>query len=390
MRILACLFALGSLTFTHVAFSETLEDYLVAPYTLRTDDGDILLKFHLNKSKLLKINYALPGESIDKEEVDFEEFSHESVNSISFGNQGCGEKIRFRITDKNSSNESIKGIVPSFPCPNSFLEEDVVFGFITDTQMNVMGRLSKLSKMISEKNIQDYSFIVNAGDVIQKGGNHDHWVEFFEASRPFLEKTPFISAVGNHAYYQDDSITEVPKYFQQYLRWDGATDFGGVSIDFNKFQLIVYNSTTHKLSLLASRQQLKWLESELIKAEKKNIPAIFVAHYPPFSSTGFNKGDKAQDMRDRVVPLLEKHRVKLVLSGHTHIYERSFKNGIHYVTGGPAGGLHPLFKVKNNPYSVLTNRRESTFSRVKVGFKRIEFITWNSQGKEIDKFEIPL
>ncbi len=373
-----------------VSSGEPINDYLVAPYTLRTDEGNVLLKFHLNEETALKINYALPGESIDKEESEFENYKHEEVNEINFGNQGCGEKIRFRIVSKSHTDKPIKGVVPSFPCPNSFLEEDVVFGFITDTQMNLMGRLSKVSKMVKDKNVKDYSFIVNAGDVIQKGGDHKDWIEFFEASRPFLEQTTLISAVGNHAYYQDSSNTEVPEYFRQYLRWSGANEFGGVSIDFQKFQLIVYNSITHKMSVLASHQQMRWLENELIKTSNKNIPAIFVAHYPPFSSSGFHKSSKAKEMREKVVPLLEKYGVRLVLTGHTHIYERSYKNGIHYVTGGPAGGLHPLYKVNNNPYSVFSRRRESTFSRIKVGFKRIEMVTWNINGKEIDKIEIPL
>ncbi len=365
-------------------------EFLIQPYTLRTDDGKIKLKFHLKEPRTLKINYALPGENMDKEEFDFEDYESEDVNTISFGNQGCGEKIRYRIVNKDLPDQEIKGTVPTYPCPNSFLEEDFVFGFLTDTQMNMRGRLSKVAEMIAKKDASQFSFIVNAGDVIQKGGAHNDWVGFFEASRPFLEKTPFIAAVGNHAYYKDNSTTEVPEYFRKYLRWEGANDFGGVSFNFDKFQLVVYNSVTHKMSLLANRRQQEWLEKELKFAQGQNRPVIFVAHYPPFSSSGFHKSDRAATMRNEVVPLLEKYKVKLALLGHTHIYERSFKDGVHYVVGGPAGGMYPFYRVKINPYTVVSKIKETTFSRIKVGTKRIELVTWNIDGQEIDKLEIPL
>ena len=47
------------------------------------------------------------------------------------------------------------------------------------------------------------------------------------------------------------------------------------------------------------------------------------------------------------MPLFEGLGVQLVLSGHTHLYERSVKDGVNYLVGGPAGGPLGIFGGKN-------------------------------------------
>ena len=85
-------------------------------------------------------------------------------------------------------------------------------------------------------------------------------------------------------------------------------------------------------------------------------------------------------------PLFEKHGVHLVLTGHAHIYERSLKNGVHYVVGGPAGGLSGLFGV-DNPYSVIT-ADTPTISQFTADRDRLRMITTDPDGREIDSLTI--
>jgi hypothetical protein len=80
-------------------------------------------------------------------------------------------------------------------------------------------------------------------------------------------------------------------------------------------------------------QQTAWLDADLSKNE---LPwTVVYSHVPPFSSG--EHGDNSTFKR-LFVPILEKHRVALVLSGHEHNYER-FKpiDGIHYVVTGGGG-----------------------------------------------------
>ena len=77
---------------------------------------------------------------------------------------------------------------------------------------------------------------------------------------------------------------------------------------------------------------LAWLENDLASTSKEWIIAFW--HFPPYS-----KGSHDSDangalvrMRKFAAPLLESYGVDLVLSGHSHSYERSFLIDGHYDT----------------------------------------------------------
>jgi hypothetical protein len=69
---------------------------------------------------------------------------------------------------------------------------------------------------------------------------------------------------------------------------------------------------------------LEWLENDLAATAKDWIVAYW--HHPPYSWGTHNSDYETEliEMRRYVLPLLESHGVDLVLSGHSHNYERSF------------------------------------------------------------------
>jgi predicted phosphodiesterase len=78
----------------------------------------------------------------------------------------------------------------------------------------------------------------------------------------------------------------------------------------------------------------KWLKKDLANVTKPWIIAAF--HHPPYSDGG-HKSDNPMDswgrmerIRENIVPILEEHGVDLVLSGHSHGYERSGLMHRHY------------------------------------------------------------
>ena len=85
--------------------------------------------------------------------------------------------------------------------------------------------------------------------------------------------------------------------------------------------------------------QAAWLDADLTANQ---LPwTIVYWHKPPFSS-GEHGSDGAT--RAQFVPILEKHKVPLVLNGHDHDYERTTpQNGVTYVvTGGGGVGVRPV------------------------------------------------
>lgn len=89
----------------------------------------------------------------------------------------------------------------------------------------------------------------------------------------------------------------------------------------------------------------KWLERDLQNNKQKWTVAYF--HHPPYSKGSHNSDWEIEliDMRNHIVPLLEKYGVDLVLSGHSHNNERSYLIHKHY---GNANTFTNEMKVSNN------------------------------------------
>ncbi|MEM7311441.1 MAG: metallophosphoesterase family protein [Planctomycetota bacterium] len=86
-----------------------------------------------------------------------------------------------------------------------------------------------------------------------------------------------------------------------------------------------------------------WLESDLLATDQDWIVAFW--HHPPYSKGSHDSDDESDlvDMRTNFVPLLEAHGVDLVLSGHSHSYERSYLiDGHHGVESTFSPALHQV------------------------------------------------
>jgi hypothetical protein len=82
--------------------------------------------------------------------------------------------------------------------------------------------------------------------------------------------------------------------------------------------------------------QLEWFESALAAAQEPWKIAYF--HHPLYGNAG--RHGASVDLRVLLEPLLVRHGVRVVFSGHDHIYERLRpQNGIHYFVIGSSGKL---------------------------------------------------
>jgi 3',5'-cyclic AMP phosphodiesterase CpdA len=79
-----------------------------------------------------------------------------------------------------------------------------------------------------------------------------------------------------------------------------------------------------------STEQLDWLDEVLAGSDA--TWKVVVLHHPPYSS-GYQGSDL--EARRTVSPIVERHGVQLVLSGHEHDYERSVPiDGVTYIVSG--------------------------------------------------------
>lgn len=159
----------------------------------------------------------------------------------------------------------------------------------------------------------------------------------FDIYQKVLRQTPPWSTIGNHETYSQES-PDLP-YFRIFTLPEQA-EAGGVpsgtenyySFNYGNIHFVCLDSEISDRS--TNGQMAQWLEADL--AANTNQWLIAFWHSPPYSK-GSHNSDSMWDsdgrlwqMRERFVPILERYGVDLVLSGHSHCYERSYLLNGHY------------------------------------------------------------
>jgi 3',5'-cyclic AMP phosphodiesterase CpdA len=120
--------------------------------------------------------------------------------------------------------------------------------------------------------------------------------------------------------------------------------------------------------------QADWLESRL--SERGPRFRVVVFHHPAWSCSNH---DSTEAVVRLWVPVLERHRVALVLNGHDHNYQRFVSDaGVHYVvTGGGGKGLYRLDECKGGepPRVALAMRYHFTAVEVRARTLTVSAVT---------------
>lgn len=370
--------------------------FTIAPYITVEDQGKITFNFQTSETTFLNINIKKNIETSGQESVKTINFSgnytSETLNKLDLGTLKCDEGLNYSIASK-AKIEMDNGLF-SIPCSS---EKPLYLGFMSDTQIkNGSGqiRANQLSKTVAELR-KDYPFslVINAGDIVQHGGLENEWLNFFNTANPYLSKSYVMAAVGNHEYFESPSMDKAPPQFLKYFRHmqeEDEKNLGYAALDLGRINIFMINSNFASMSEQKIEQQWDWLEGKLKQAEATKKPSIIAMHHAPFSSSFEYVREIPSRLRRDFVPMIEKYKnVKMVISGHLHMYERSYKNGISYLIAGPSGGINNVITY-SNPYSQFTKSFVTTFSVFSVTSNKIEITTYTGDKTKLDQFSVPL
>ncbi len=159
---------------------------------------------------------------------------------------------------------------------------------------------------------------------------------------PILRNTSLFPCVGNHDYYSGaNGLTNTGTYYTLFAP-PKLGEAGGVasnteayySYDHGNVHFISLDS--YGVSRATTGAMATWLTNDITQAQAQQQWIIVYWHHPPYtkgSHDSDNVGDSGglmRDMRENILPIIEAHGVDLVLSGHSHSYERSFLINGHY------------------------------------------------------------
>jgi hypothetical protein len=202
------------------------------------------------------------------------------------------------------------------------------------------------------------------------GEDRDYQKAMFSgAYEPILRSVVAWPTPGNHDIRSADSHSQTGPYYEIFtLPKEGQA--GGVpsgteayySFDYGNIHYVSLDSDDTPRDI--GSPMLTWLEKDL-KESKSSWKIVFL-HHPPYTK-GTHDSDKDMDSRGRMIevrenilPILEKHGVDLVLSGHSHVYERSYLLKNHYGTSDTFNPATMIIKTEGK-----SRRHRSTFYKNK-------------------------
>jgi acid phosphatase type 7 len=177
---------------------------------------------------------------------------------------------------------------------------------------------------------------LSLGDIDQEQGTDAQFqASVFDMYPMILRRLALWPAFGNHEAHSSSSVTQTGPYFDIFtlprLGQAGGLASGTeayYSFDHANVHFVVLDTQARPLD--PTVPMLAWLRNDLQATRQDWIVAYF--HHPPYSK-GSNDSDVDQPQiipRQVVLPILEQYGVDLVMSGHSHSYERSMMIDGHY------------------------------------------------------------
>lgn len=228
---------------------------------------------------------------------------------------------------------------------------------------------------------------VHVGDMVKDAKKAHEWQTFFfdAITRAGIsDRIPSLITMGNHDVGEHGTVD----YFAPASRL-GATGAYHYALSLGPLRVIIVDSTRE------AEAQMQWLEGELSSVTTQRSPfRVVLVHFPPFIEFWDPKTWKSKPnqwsstSRARLITLLEKHRVDLVLSGHQHNYQRGFRNGVHHVTCGGAGGKLDTERVENHRVFKVT-KFVHHFVMLHANATAIDLRAYDAKNRLIDQLLIP-
>jgi acid phosphatase type 7 len=232
-------------------------------------------------------------------------------------------------------------------------------------------------------------FTAHLGDMQYYASLFESYATWFPAMAPLFEAGALQPAVGNHESEKDHEFDDY------YTRLFGGAGFDG-ALEYYRYQSggVWFFSLDTEISMKPGSEQANWLEKSLADAAGKPGYRFGVVY---FHKPWITLSEYSQDVtaRNHFKPLFEKYKVRLVLQGHVHGYERFVDGAITYITSGGGGAaLHDLdLSLADRPAEAAlrvksAKRYHATLFSVLAD--RIEARAVASDATVLDSFAIPL
>jgi hypothetical protein len=137
-------------------------------------------------------------------------------------------------------------------------------------------------------------------------------------------------------------------------------------------------------------KQRAWLDEDLSRSYGADFLVVFF--HVPMYDTKLSRREPQIEVRTAFDEIIEKHKVELVLTGHTHNYQHHIKGGTHHVVTG--GGGAPLYEIEEGAgvdaegVDTVMQEKVHHFCAVDVNGGRIHVKAIRVDGSTIEEFSL--
>lgn len=199
-------------------------------------------------------------------------------------------------------------------------------------QLNVYGGYLKY---VSRTKRKSNLWLMLGDNAYNDGKEEEYQTKLFDVYGSTLINTVLWPTFGNHDGYSASSQNQDGPYYDIFSL-PSSGEVGGVAsgteayyaFDYGKIHFICLNS--YDVDRASTAQMAEWLKADL--ASTKQRWKIAYWHHPPYSKGSHDSDTESElvEMRENLLPILEQGGVDLVLSGHSHAYERTMLINGHY------------------------------------------------------------
>jgi hypothetical protein len=250
-------------------------------------------------------------------------------------------------------------------------QEPLRFAVVGDAGTGGRPQFEVAQQMVAMRGAFPFEFVLLLGDNMYGRQEPADFVEKFE--RPYAALlgagVRFFATLGNHDKPDNRLYPAFNMGGERYYSFvRGDTRF--VVLDTN----------------LLDPKQVAWADTTLSTTQERWKIVSF--HHPLYS----NGGRHGSNVELRVVlePILVRHRVNVVLSGHEHIYERlTPQKGITYFVAGSGGQLR-RGDLRRSSTTAAGFDEDQSFMLVEITGDRLSFRTVSRTGRTVDSGVIGL
>jgi hypothetical protein len=272
-------------------------------------------------------------------------------------------------------------------------ERSLSFLYFGDAQNEVKSMWSRVVREAYKK-MPQVDFMLHAGDLINRSSEDIEWGEWFLAGSFIHATVPTIMTPGNHEYAKGVILS--PQWKKQFnLPTNGPKGLEETcyQISYPNLKVISLDAEQIDESKYFADKQAQWLDSLLTNDPRPWT--VVTLHYPFFSTNPKRDNDR---LREQFKPIIDKHRVDLVLQGHDHAYGRGSVSNAPVTTNtrkkssqtvyvvsvsGPK-----MYDVSDDPWMDRRAQNTQLFQLITLEGNQLTYKAFDATGELYDAFDL--